>query len=368
MNDLRIPVALTATPYAVIVADRGLDRAGELLGPWLGERALVVTDATVAEAQLPRLSASLSGVGVRVEPIVVPAGEGAKSWAGLEALCDALIDARVERRETILALGGGVVGDLAGFAAALVKRGVGIVQIPTTLLAQVDSSVGGKTAINTRAGKNMVGAFHQPNAVLVDPNALATLPLRDLRAGYAEIAKVALIGDAGFFGWLERSVGEVLAREPAALRHAIASAIAAKAAIVARDPHERTGERALLNLGHTFGHALEAEAGYDPERLRHGEAVAAGIGAAFALSAERGWCASDDAARVRAHLHAAGLPATPKEAGITADGATLAAHMAHDKKASGGRVPLVLSRGIGAAFLSDDIGLDEVAGFLNRQG
>lgn len=364
--DTRIAVALHSGAYDVVVAPGGLDRADELLRPWLGRRAVVVTDEQVAPLQLPRLSRSLARSGVAVEPVILPAGEGAKSWRGLETLCEALIDARVERRETILALGGGVVGDLAGLAAALVKRGVGIVQIPTTLLAQVDSSVGGKTAINTRAGKNMVGAFHQPSAVLVDPTALDTLPDRDLRAGYAEIAKIALIGDAVLFDWLERSVAAVLARDSDALGHAITAAIAGKAAIVARDPQERTGERALLNLGHTFGHALEAEAGFDPERLRHGEAVAAGTAVAFALSQALGLCAAADADRVIAHLAAAGLPTTPRATGIDASGATLVAHMAYDKKASGGRVPLILARGIGNAFMTDAVGLDVAAELLDR--
>ena len=254
---------------------------------------IVVADAHVVEPHLARLIAALSAVDLRTETIVIPAGEASKSWQQLEALTDRLLALEVERGEAIVALGGGVVGDLTGFAASIVKRGCKFVQIPTTLLAQVDSSVGGKTAINTRAGKNLIGAFYQPELVLIDPEVLDTLPARELRAGYAEVVKYGLIDDAAFFDWCEANGAALLAGDREARVHAIATSVAAKARIVAADERETTGTRALLNLGHTFGHALEAETGFS-DRLLHGEGVAAGMALAFRFSVARGLCAAAD--------------------------------------------------------------------------
>lgn len=351
-----VPVALGGRSYDVRIEAGLLDRAGEWLAPLTrGKRPVLVSDETVWALQGERLN-------LDVQPILLPPGEGSKSWAALEALLDRLAAHGVERGDAIIAFGGGVIGDLTGFAAAILKRGCLWVQIPTTLLAQVDSSVGGKTGINTAAGKNMVGAFHQPSLVLVDPLCLDTLPPRELRAGYAEVVKYGLLGDAAFFAWCEANGAALLAGDPLSREHAIATCVAAKAAIVAEDERETTGRRALLNLGHTFAHALEAETGYS-NALLHGEAVALGMVLAFRLSAERGLCSEADAARVAAHLDSVGLP-TRLDIGT---GAALTAHMARDKKAKDGRVPLILVRGIGRAFVDTSIGLDEVAIFLDRQ-
>jgi 3-dehydroquinate synthase len=297
---------------------------------------------------------------------VLPHGEATKSWAELERLADALLDRGIERSDHVVALGGGVIGDLVGFAAAILKRGCNFVQLPTTLLAQVDSSVGGKTAINTRAGKNLIGAFHQPSYVLIDPSTLDTLPLREVRAGYAEVVKYGLIDDPAFFAWCEANGPALLAGDPQARAHAIAKSVAAKAAIVGEDERETSGRRALLNLGHTFGHALEAETGFS-DKLLHGEAVAAGMALAFRYSAARGLCGQEDAARVTAHLRAAGLPASLADAGVDASGDTLVAHMAHDKKMESGRLPFLLARGIGQSFLDKQVDLADVAAFLERE-
>ncbi len=361
-----ISVSLGERSYTIHVAAGALDRAGTLLAPWLDARrgAVIVTDDHVAAAQLPRLSAALAAGGFAADPIILPAGEGTKSWAQLAALCDMLLERGVERGDHVIALGGGVIGDLVGFACAILKRGCGFIQIPTSLLAQVDSSVGGKTAINAAAGKNMIGAFHQPAHVLIDPDVLATLPPRQLRAGYAEVAKYGLIDNPAFFDWCEGHGAAVVAGDPAAQTQAIITSVAAKAAIVGDDERETSGRRALLNLGHTFGHALEAEAGFS-DALLHGEAVAAGMALAYRYSAARGLCHAADAARVAAHLRSVGLPDSAAAAGITADGATLTAHMRHDKKASRGSVPFLLARGIGQTFLAPDVALDDVAAFLD---
>jgi 3-dehydroquinate synthase len=363
----RVSVALGARSYEILVAAGVLGDAAQHLAPYLrGGRAIIVTDSHVADAQLGVLTAALGGAGLSVDPIIIAPGEASKSWAGLATLCDALLARGVERGDHIIALGGGVVGDLVGFAAAILKRGCGFVQIPTTLLAQVDSSVGGKTAINTGAGKNLIGAFHQPAFVLIDPNVLGTLPPRELAAGYAEVVKYGLIDDAGFFAWCEAHGAALIGGDVGARSHAILHSVRAKAAIVADDERETSGRRALLNLGHTFGHALEAEAGFS-DKLLHGEAVAAGMALAMRYSARLGLCAGDDAARVAAHLRSVGLPDGLAAAGIAADGATLAAHMAHDKKASGGRVPFLLTRGIGQTFLATDVALSDVAAFLDAE-
>jgi 3-dehydroquinate synthase len=330
----RIEVALGERSYEVAIGAGLLDRAGEMLARFArGGRIVAVSDETVWDAQGPRLMRC----GLEVIPVLVPAGEASKSWAQLEAVTERLLELGVERSDTILAFGGGMVGDLAGFAASVLKRGCGWVQVPTSLLAQVDSSVGGKTAINAAAGKNLIGAFHQPAAVLIDPTTLATLAERQLRAGYAEVVKYGLIADSDFFEWCEENGAALLAGDAGARLHAIETCVRAKAAIVAEDELETSGRRALLNFGHTFGHALEAETG-----MLHGEAVAIGMSMAFRLSVERGLCPVEDAERAIGHLEAVGLPTTTDVAA-----GRLAARMRHDKK-GGARV---LTRGIGKAFL-----------------
>jgi 3-dehydroquinate synthase len=326
----------------------------------------VVTDHHVGEAQGKRLHAALREEGIDPFDISLPYGEDTKSWARLADLIDMFLDAGIERSDHVVAFGGGVIGDLVGFAAAIVNRGCNFIQIPTTLLAQVDSSVGGKTAINVPAGKNLVGAFHQPAMVLIDPSVLDTLPERELRAGYAEVVKYGLLGDAAFFDWCEAHAAKLLDGDAQARRLAIATSVRSKAEIVAEDERETSGKRALLNLGHTFGHALEAETGFS-EKLLHGEAVAAGMALAFAFSSDRGHCPPKDAARVKAHLAAAGLPTSLEDVGVDASGKRLVEHMMHDKKKSGGRLPFILVRGIGEAYVDRDVDLAEVEEFLDRQ-
>ncbi|WP_174293034.1 3-dehydroquinate synthase [Sphingomonas bacterium] len=359
-----ISVDLAGRPYDIRIAAGLLARAGEHVAPFAkGRRVAIVTDANAA-IHLPTLTASLDASGVASEAIVLPPGEATKSWAQLAALCDRLLALGVERGDVVVALGGGVIGDLVGFACAILKRGCGFVQVPTTLLAQVDSSVGGKTAINTAAGKNLIGAFHQPALVLIDPEVLATLPPRELAAGYAEVVKYGLIDDAAFFGWCEANGAVLLAGELALQEHAIAHSVEAKARIVAADEFETNGTRALLNLGHTFGHALEAEARFDGSLL-HGEAVAAGCALAFRYSARLGLCAASDAERVADHWRSVGLPAGL--AGIAASGERLVEHMRHDKKMAAGTLPFLLARGIGTTFLDRSVDLADVAAFLDEE-
>ena len=359
-----IPVALGSRSYDVVIEAGVLARAADWLKPLSrGRRMAIVTDENVLP-HLATLQAALSAAGVESDAIVLPPGEGTKSWAMLEQLTDRLLELGVERGDHVVALGGGVIGDLVGFACSIVKRGCGFVQIPTTLLAQVDSSVGGKTAINSRAGKNLVGAFHQPALVLIDPDVLDTLPLRHVRAGYAEVVKYGLIDDPAFFDWCEANAPALLAGDPAARAYAIAHSVAAKARIVAEDERETTGKRALLNLGHTFGHALEAEAGFS-DRLLHGEGVAAGMALAFGYSAAHGLAPAADADRVAAHLRAIGLPDGVAAAGIKADGETLVAHMLHDKKMDAGKLPFLLARGIGGTYLDTSVNLADVRAFLD---
>jgi 3-dehydroquinate synthase len=327
-----------------------------------GAAVAIVSDETVAARYLTQAEAALSAAEVRTSRVIVPAGEASKSWRALEDVCEQLLAARIERGDLVVALGGGVVGDLAGFAAAIVRRGLSVVQVPTTLLAQVDSSVGGKTGINSAHGKNQVGAFYQPVLVIADTALLDTLPPREFRAGYAEVVKYGLIGDAGFFAWLEANWRDVLAGGPAR-EHAIATSCRAKAITVANDERE-SGERALLNLGHTFGHALEAAAGFS-DRLLHGEAVAIGIALAFAFSARRGLLAPAEAARVERHLTTVGLPTKPSDVAFEWPGAdALMALMAQDKKARRGKLTLILARGIGASFVAPDADPAEVRAFL----
>jgi 3-dehydroquinate synthase len=326
----------------------------------------VVADTNARRLHGERLAHSLASDGYDIAWFDVAPGEGSKSWATLERLTDWLLAHGVTRKDHVFALGGGVVGDLVGFACAILKRGVGFVQLPTTLLAQVDSSVGGKTAINTAAGKNLIGAFHQPALVLIDTDTLATLPDREMRAGYAEVVKYGLLGDAAFLGWLEANGAAVLAREPAALAQAIATSVAMKARIVAADERETQDLRALLNLGHTFGHALEAETGFS-DRLLHGEAVALGMVLAARYSARRGEISAADAARAGAVIAAAGLPARLSALGLTCTGADLVDHMRHDKKAEGTTLPFLLLRALGEAYVARDVALSDVAAFLDEE-
>jgi 3-dehydroquinate synthase len=360
-----IPVALGARSYDVVIEAGLLARAADWLAPLSrGRRMAIVTDENVLP-HLATVQASLTAAGVASEAVVLPPGEATKSWAMLEELTDRLLDLGVERGDHVVALGGGVIGDLVGFACSILKRGCGFVQIPTTLLAQVDSSVGGKTAINSRAGKNLIGAFHQPALVLIDPQVLDTLPVRHVRAGYAEVVKYGLIDDPDFFAWCEENAAALIAGDADARLYAIAHSVAAKARIVAEDERETTGARALLNLGHTFGHALEAEAGFS-DRLLHGEGVAAGMALAYRYSAARGLAPQGDVDRVATHLRAIGLPDGVAAAGITANGETLVAHMLHDKKMEAGTLPFLLARGIGGTFLDKSVDLADVRAFLDR--
>ncbi len=361
-----VTVSLGDRSYPIHIEGGLLPRAAEHLAPLSrGRRMAIVTDENV-RPHLEVLQESLRAAGVESEAIVLPPGEKTKSWAMLEHVCDRLLELGIERADHVIALGGGVIGDLVGFACSIVKRGCRFVQIPTTLLSQVDSSVGGKTAINTRAGKNLIGAFHQPAMVLIDPDVLDTLPTRQVRAGYAEVVKYGLIDDFAFFEWCEGNAAALLAGDAEARVHAIAHSVAAKARIVAADEHETNGIRALLNLGHTFGHALEAEAGFS-DRLLHGEGVAAGCALAFRYSVRQGICERQDAERVAAHLRAVGLPDGLAAAGIDASSATLVEHMKHDKKMAAGTLPFLLARGIGQTYLDKTVDLADVAAFLDAE-
>ena len=366
----RVTVALTGGSYDVVVGNGLVARAGALLAPVLPQkRAVVVSDETVAALHLPALSAGLCEAGFELRSVVVRPGEAAKSLAGYTRVTDALLEAGVERRTAVIALGGGVIGDLAGFAAATVLRGLPFVQVPTTLLAQVDSSVGGKTGINTAYGKNLLGAFHQPRIVLADTGMLASLPVRELRAGYAEIVKAGLIGDAAFFGWCEAHGAALLAGDAGLQAEAVARACAFKARVVEDDEREERAEggRALLNLGHTFAHALEAEYGYTGELL-HGEAVSLGLVLAFRLSVKMAVCAAGDADRVCAHLAAVGMPHALHLLGRRFSTAELIGHMQRDKKMRDGRLGFVLVRGVGDAFTSRDVPEGAVAAVLRDAG
>jgi 3-dehydroquinate synthase len=350
---LRVP--LGERSYDILIGPGLIGQAGSLMKPVLERpRVFVVTDSNVAPLYLAALEASLDAAGIAHASHVLPAGEATKDFAHLEELLDVLLGAKAERSTTLVALGGGVIGDLVGFAAAILLRGVPFLQIPTTLLSQVDSSVGGKTGINTKRGKNLVGAFYQPRLVLADTGALSTLPLRELQAGYAEVVKYGLIDDLPFFEWLEKNHQDVFALEPQAIRHAVLTSCQAKARIVGQDERE-SGLRALLNLGHTFGHAFEAEVGYDG-RLLHGEAVSLGLMLAFDLSARLGLAPQEDASRLAQHLKAAGMPVHPPAvSGLVWDAKKLLAHMTLDKKVKDGRITFVLAKGIGQAFLSREV-------------
>ena len=351
----KVRVDLPGRGYDILIGPGAMAGAGAAMRPLLRRgRVAVVTDATVAGLHLPAFRAAMEAEGIAVEALVLPPGEATKCWAELARTVEWLLSAKVERGDLVVALGGGVIGDLAGFAAAILRRGVRYVQVPTTLLAQVDSSVGGKTGINTAQGKNLVGAFHQPVLVIADTAVLWTLPARDYLAGYGEVVKYGLLGDAGFFAWLEANAASLAAREPGALVHAVTRSCEMKAGIVMRDETEQ-GERALLNLGHTFGHALEAATGYS-DRLLHGEGVAIGCALAFDLSARLGLCAQEEPGRVRAHLAAMGMRRDLGDVpGDLPPAAALMALMAQDKKVVDGRLRFVLARGIGAAFVTGEV-------------
>ena len=359
-----VRVALPGRDYDIRIG-RGLDWGAEIASLLRGARAAIVTDERVATLHLDALQASLRARGVEAPSLVLPAGEGTKCWRELERTVEWLLEQRIERGDAVIALGGGVIGDLAGFASAILRRGVRLIQMPTTLLAQVDSSVGGKTGINSPHGKNLIGAFHQPSLVLCDTGMLNTLLPRDWLAGYGEVVKYGLLGDAAFFEWLEEH-GPVLPDDPDALGQAVARCCAMKAGIVERDERE-TGERAYLNLGHTFGHALEAATGYS-DRLLHGEGVAIGCVLALTLSSRLGHSPQEDAPRVAAHLERMGMPHRLSDIpGDLPPAEALLDLMRQDKKVVGGRLRFVLTRGIGEAFVAEDVPEEAVLDVL-REG
>jgi len=363
-----VTVGLAGKPYDVVIGPGVLDQAADWIGPLLRRPTVaIVTDEIVGDLHLPRLIGALGAAGIAFQAVVVAPGEETKSFESLADLCDRLLELEIERGDLIIAFGGGVVGDLAGFAASIFKRGVDFVQIPTTLLAQVDSSVGGKTAIDTPRGKNLIGAFHQPRLVLADLALLDTLPDRELRCGYAEVLKYALLGDAVFFEWLEANGAKVLARDRAALDRAVRRSVEMKADIVARDERE-DGARALLNLGHTFAHAIEVESGFG-EAVKHGEAVGLGCALAFRFSARLGLCPLAQSDRAGRAVATAGLPSRLDDLGghgFSAD--ALIARMAQDKKARNGRMTFILARAIGEAFVAEGVEPRPLREFLLAEG
>jgi 3-dehydroquinate synthase len=359
----RLLVDFGARGYEIVVGGGLIARAGAEIAPLLRRRhAVVVTDANVAPHYLEPLCAGLAAAGIAQATLVLPPGEETKDLEHFGRLLERVLGCGIERGTMLVALGGGVVGDLTGFAAATLLRGIDFVQIPTTLLAQVDSSVGGKTGINTPLGKNLIGAFHQPRLVLADTAALASLPRRELLAGYAEIVKYGVIRDAQFFAWCEQEGNALCALAPEPLRHAVLTSCRMKAAIVAADERE-AGDRALLNFGHTFGHALEAETGFS-SRLLHGEAVALGMVLAFDFAVRLGLAAAAEANRLRRHLAAIGLPTRLADVGLAAAAERLLAHMRKDKKVRDGRTTLILPRRIGGAFVMNDAPADALRDFL----
>ena len=369
MSVRTIRVELAGRSYDIAIGPGLIDQAGALSRPLLAApKVTIVSDEIVAPLYGARLAASFDKTGIKASTVTVPAGETSKEFGAFGRLMNELLDQRPDRRTTLVALGGGVVGDLTGFAASVLLRGVDFIQVPTTLLAQVDSSVGGKTGINTRHGKNLVGTFYQPRLVLADTDVLDTLPRRELLAGYAEVAKYGLIDDPAFFAWCEANGAAVLSGDAAKRTYAIEQSCLAKARIVAADERETTDLRALLNLGHTFGHALEAETGFGSDLL-HGESVGTGMAMAFDLSARLGLCPATDAERVRRHLGAVGLPMRLRAIGgdnrRSWDATRLIEHMRGDKKAEGGRLTFVLARGIGKAFVSREVDEAALRGLLD---
>jgi 3-dehydroquinate synthase len=369
MSTRTIRVELAGRSYDIAIGPGLIDQAGTLSRPLLATpKVTIVSDETVAPLYGARLAASFDKAGVKASTVTVPAGESSKEFSAFGKLMNDLLDQRPDRRTTLVALGGGVVGDLTGFAASVLLRGVDFIQVPTTLLAQVDSSVGGKTGINTRHGKNLVGTFYQPRLVLADTDVLDTLPRRELLAGYAEVAKYGLIDDPAFFAWCEANGAAVLAGDAAKRTYAIEQSCLAKARIVAADERETTDLRALLNLGHTFGHALEAETGFGSDLL-HGESVGTGMAMAFDLSARLGLCPVADAERVRRHLGSVGLPMRLRAIGgdnrRNWDSSRLIDHMRGDKKAADGKLTFILARGIGKAFVSREVDEEVLRGLLD---
>jgi 3-dehydroquinate synthase len=362
----KVPVNLGHRSYEITIGSGLLPQAGKLLAGHLARRkTAIVTDANVAALHLASLQAALAAEGIAATAIIMPAGEATKSYAGLAEVCDKLLAAGIERNDKVIALGGGVIGDLAGFASAILRRGVGFIQIPTSLLAQVDSSVGGKTGINSPLGKNLIGAFHQPAHVLIDLDLLKTLPLRQRAAGYAEVVKYGLLGDANFFNWLDQNVEAVIDCAQGAVDHAVRVSCETKARIVGEDETE-TGVRALLNLGHTFGHALEAATGYS-DAVLHGEGVAIGMVQAFRFSESQGLCDEGTADRVARHLARAGLPTHVSAISSNLPSPhDLVEIMRQDKKASGGKLTFILTRGIGQAFIAKDVDAAAVTDFLEQ--
>jgi 3-dehydroquinate synthase len=359
-----VHVDLGERAYDVRIGPDLLAQSGALIAPFLTRpRVTVLTDETVASLHLETLRAGLAGAGIGMQALALPPGEGTKSWPQFIRATEWLLDQKVERRDVVVAFGGGVIGDLAGFAAAVLRRGVRFVQIPTSLLAQVDSSVGGKTGINAPQGKNLIGAFHQPSLVLADTDVLGTLTPRDFLAGYGEVVKYGLLGDPGFFDWLEQNGPALAAGDMDARVQAVTRSVQMKADIVVRDETEQ-GDRALLNLGHTFCHALEAATGYG-DRLLHGEGVAIGCALAFELSARLGLCSQECPSRVRAHLRAMGMKTDISDiAGALPDADGLLALMAQDKKVVDGKLRYILVRGIGDAFVASDVPSDAVRAVL----
>ncbi len=361
-----VHVSLGDRSYDILIGSGLIARAGEEIAARLpGIRAAVVTDENLAKLHMPSLLDALEAAGINATPVIVAAGEKSKGFATLETVTNDILKARLERGDAVIALGGGVIGDLAGFVAGIVRRGMNFIQIPTSLLAQVDSSVGGKTGINTAYGKNLVGVFNQPQLVLADTDILDTLSKREFAAGYAEVAKYGLIDQPEFFTWLENNWQDVFAGG-AARQQAIATSCRAKAAVVARDERE-TGDRALLNLGHTFGHALETATNYDSSRLVHGEAVAIGMVLAHQFSARLGLISEDIAARVKAHLKAVGLPVSMKEIAGLPSADVLMSYIAQDKKVSRGSLTFILTRGLGQSFIAKDVNAADVEAFLQEK-
>lgn len=366
-DSVTVPVSLGDRSYEILIGKGLIARAGEEVAKRLpGIRVAIVTDENVAKAHLEALTASFARAGIESTPVIVAPGEKSKSFSTLETVTNAVLAARLERGDAVVAFGGGVVGDLSGFVAGIVRRGMSFVQMPTSLLAQVDSSVGGKTGINTQFGKNLVGVFYQPQLVLADTEVLDTLSEREFRAGYAEVAKYGLIDRPDFFAWLEKNWGEVFAGG-AARTQAIAESCRSKAAVVARDEREN-GDRALLNLGHTFGHALETATGYDSSRLVHGEGVAIGMALAHRFSVKMNLCGVEAAERVEAHLKAVGLPTSLHEVpGGLPDAEKLMDYIAQDKKVARGALTFILTHGIGQSFIAKDVPPAAVLEFLKER-